>query len=45
MLQRRAVVHSDLYSGGTSALAGTRVSAKALLDYLEGRHPLCVNKT
>ncbi len=36
-----AVIHSDLeILGGTPVFVGTRVPFQALIDYLEGGHPL-----
>jgi uncharacterized protein (DUF433 family) len=36
-----ALIHSDPeILGGTPVFVGTRVPAQALLDYLEGGHPL-----
>ena len=41
MSSRRDVVHSDPeILGGTPVFVGTRVPVQALIDYLEGGHPL-----
>jgi uncharacterized protein (DUF433 family) len=41
MTERRNVIHSDPgILGGTPVFVGTRVPAQALIDYLEGGHPL-----
>jgi uncharacterized protein (DUF433 family) len=41
MTERKNVVHSDPeILGGTPVFVGTRVPAQALIDYLEGGHPL-----
>lgn len=38
---QRSVVHRDAeILGGTPVFVGTRVPAQALIDYLEGGHPL-----
>lgn len=38
---QRSVVHRDPeILGGTPVFVGTRVPAQALIDYLEGGHPL-----
>ncbi len=37
----RSVIHSDPeILGGTAVFVGTRVPLQALIDYLEGGHPL-----
>lgn len=41
MAKRSNVIHSDpQILGGTPVFVGTRVPAQALIDYLEGGHPL-----
>ena len=41
MASHPPVIHSDPeILGGTPVFAGTRVPAQALIDYLEGGHPL-----
>ena len=41
MAKRSNVIHSDpQILGGTPVFIGTRVPAQALIDYLEGGHPL-----
>lgn len=41
MTERNSVIHSDPeILGGTPVFVGTRVPAQALIDYLEGGHPL-----
>jgi uncharacterized protein (DUF433 family) len=41
MLPRADVIHSDPeILGGTPVFVGTRVPVQALIDYLEGGHPL-----
>ena len=41
MSSRRDVIHSDPeILGGTPVFVGTRVPVQALIDYLEGGHPL-----
>ena len=41
MIQRKDIIHSDPgILGGTPVFIGTRVPAQALIDYLEGGHPL-----
>ena len=41
MSSRNDVVHSDPeILGGTPVFVGTRVPVQALIDYLEGGHPL-----
>jgi uncharacterized protein (DUF433 family) len=41
MTERNNVIHSDPdILGGTPVFVGTRVPAQALIDYLEGGHPL-----
>ncbi len=41
MPPRPPVIHSDPeILGGTPVFVGTRVPAQALIDYLEGGHPL-----
>lgn len=40
-MKRSSVVHSDPdILGGTPVFVGTRVPVQALIDYLEGGHPL-----
>jgi uncharacterized protein (DUF433 family) len=41
MSPKRPVIHRDPeILGGTPVFVGTRVPAQALIDYLEGGHPL-----
>lgn len=41
MTDARQVIHSDPETlGGTPVFVGTRVPFQALLDYIEGGHPL-----
>jgi uncharacterized protein (DUF433 family) len=41
MTERGSIIHSDpQILGGTPVFIGTRVPAQALIDYLEGGHPL-----
>jgi len=41
MATQQAIIHSDPETlGGTPVFVGTRVPLQALLDYLEGGHPL-----
>jgi len=41
MASQPPVIHSDPeILGGTPVFAGTRVPAQALIDYLQGGHPL-----
>lgn len=41
MSSQPPVIHSDAeILGGTPVFVGTRVPARALIDYLEGGHPL-----
>jgi uncharacterized protein (DUF433 family) len=41
MTERSIIIHSDpQILGGTPVFVGTRVPAQALIDYLEGGHPL-----
>lgn len=41
MAADRPVIHSDPETlGGTPVFVGTRVPLQALLDYIEGGHPL-----
>ena len=41
MTTQDAIIHSDPeILGGTPVFVGTRVPVQALLDYLEGGHPL-----
>lgn len=40
-MKRSSVVHSDPdILGGTPVFVGTRVPVQALIDYIEGGHPL-----
>ena len=40
MSEHNVIVSDPEILGGTPVFAGTRVPAQALLDYLEGGHPL-----
>jgi uncharacterized protein (DUF433 family) len=41
MTERGSIIHSDpQILGGTPVFLGTRAPAQALIDYLEGGHPL-----
>jgi uncharacterized protein (DUF433 family) len=41
MTERKDIIRSDpQILGGTPVFVGTRVPAQALIDYLEGGHPL-----